>query len=237
MSRELPRVTVVRDPSQLPLFARSATPRQDVTSVPTSPSGAPASPVDWWEEARANPSSTSHGPAVDWALVAALRSAASERLMRAIEGDQHLTPVEQQALGRRIIGELLAEEARQSASSGRGAVDRREESALAHAVFDALFRLGRLQPLVDDPKVENVTILGHEDVWLEYEDGRLVRGPAVADSDAELVDFLVFLASRSEVNARQFSEAEPRLHLRLDGGARLAATAWVTPRPSVVIRR
>ena len=34
-----------------------------------------------------------------------------------------------------------------------------------------------------------------------------------------------------------FSEAQPRLHLRLDGGSRLAAAAWVTPRPSVVIRR
>ena len=40
--------------------------------------------------------------------------------------------------------------------------------------------------------------------------------PAVADSDAELIDFLVFLASRSEVNARPFSQAQPRLHLRLD---------------------
>ena len=34
-----------------------------------------------------------------------------------------------------------------------------------------------------------------------------------------------------------FSQAQPRLHMRLDGGARLAATAWVTPRPAVVIRR
>ncbi len=59
----------------------------------------------------------------------------------------------------------------------------------------------------------------------------------MADSDQELIDFLVFLASRSEVNARSFSEAQPRLHLRLDGGSRLAAAAWVTPRPSVVIRR
>ena len=59
----------------------------------------------------------------------------------------------------------------------------------------------------------------------------------MADTDQELIDFLVFLASRSEVNARPFSEAQPRLHLRLDGGARLAAAAWVTPRPSVVIRR
>src|SRR5918994_1425692 len=64
----------------------------------------------------------------------------------------------------------------------------------------------------------------------------LVESP-VADSDEELIDFLVFLASRSEVNARGFSEAQPRLHLRLDGGARLAAAAWVTPKPSVVIRR
>src|SRR3546814_6826639 len=72
---------------------------------------------------------------------------------------------------------------------------------------------------------------------LELVDGSLIEGPPVADSDAELIDFLVFLASRSEVNARGFSEAQPRLHLRLDGGSRLAAAAWVTPRPSVVIRR
>jgi Flp pilus assembly CpaF family ATPase len=157
--------------------------------------------------------------------------------MRAMELNPHIERDEQRAVGRRIIAELLDEEAKLAASAGHGAFDRKHESALAQAVFDALFRLGRLQPLVDDTGVENVTILGHDDVWLEYDDGRLVRGPAVADSDGDLIDFLVFLASRSEVNARQFSEAEPRLHLRLDGGARLAATAWVTPRPSVVIRR
>jgi pilus assembly protein CpaF len=77
----------------------------------------------------------------------------------------------------------------------------------------------------------------HDNVMLELIDGSLIDGPAVADSDEELIDFLVFLGSRSEVNARSFSEAQPRLHLRLDGGSRLAAAAWVTPRPSVVIRR
>jgi pilus assembly protein CpaF len=85
--------------------------------------------------------------------------------------------------------------------------------------------------------VENIIITGHDSVLLELIDGSLVDGPPVADSDEELIDFLVFLASRSEVNARGFSEAQPRLHLRLDGGSRLAAAAWVTPRPSVVIRR
>lgn len=174
---------------------------------------------------------------LDWSLVAALRSAASERLMAALDAESHLDRASQQDLGRRIISELLEDEVVDQARIGRGMIDRQHQSRLAQAVFDALFRLGRLQPLVDDPSVENVTIRGCDDVWIEHADGRLERGPAVADSDQDLIDFLVFLASRSEVNARQFSESNPRLHLRLDGGSRLAATAWVTPRPSVVVRR
>ncbi len=243
-------MTVVTDPSQLPLFTRTApawsrsAPSSEASQryVPRASSQpTPSQHPDWADEAltRVVATSAQHAAqsSVDWVLIAALRSAASQRLMQAMEINQHMESSEQQTVGRRIIAELLDEEAKQSASAGRGAFDRHHQSALAQAVFDALFRLGRLQPLVDDPGVENVTILGHDDVWLEYSDGRLVRGPAVADTDGELIDFLVFLASRSEVNARQFSEAEPRLHLRLDGGARLAATAWVTPRPSVVIRR
>ena len=70
--------------------------------------------------------------------------------------------------------------------------------------------------------MENIVIAGHDNVLLELIDGSLIEGPSVADSDEELIDFLVFLASRSEVNARSFSEAQPRLHLRLDGGSRLA---------------
>ncbi len=173
---------------------------------------------------------------LDWSQVAALRSVASERLMRLVHNGE-VDRAEQQVLGRRVIAELVEEETRRATAEGRAVLDRTGQARLCAAVFDALFRLGRLQPLVDNVDVENVIILGCDDVWVEYADGRLERGPAVADSDPALIEFLVFLASRSEVNARQFSESEPRLHLRLDGGARLAATAWVTPRPSVVIRR
>ncbi|MDR1386755.1 MAG: Flp pilus assembly complex ATPase component TadA [Propionibacteriaceae bacterium] len=173
---------------------------------------------------------------IDWGLVARLRSEASERLSSRIGADR-IDRLQQQRLGRTIIHELLEDQAAQAAASGQGAWDRNLETRIGQAIFDALFRLGRLQPLVDDDGIENIVIVGHENVWLEYADGRLLPGPPVADSDDELIDFLVFLASRSEVNARAFSEAEPRLHLRLDGGSRLAAAAWVTPRPSVVIRR
>nr|WP_238362804.1 ATPase, T2SS/T4P/T4SS family [Actinopolymorpha pittospori] len=116
---------------------------------------------------------------------------------------------------------------------GESAWTLEEQDTLAEAVFNALFGLGRLQPLVDDDSVENIIITGADNVWLEKIDGTLVKAAPVADSDQELS----FVASRSEVNARSFSSATPRLHMRLDGGSRLAAAAWVTAHPSVVIRR
>ena len=175
---------------------------------------------------------------VDWSLVAALRARASEQLSRAVAADRgRLDRAAQEELGRSVVLDLIESSLAEAVNAGGRAWPVAQQEALARAVFDSLFRLGRLQPLVDDDRVENIIIAGHDRVMLELTDGSVIPGAPVAGSDEELVDFLVFLASRSEVNARGFSEAQPRLHLRLDGGSRLAAAAWVTPRPSVVIRR
>jgi Flp pilus assembly CpaF family ATPase len=169
-------------------------------------------------------------------LVAQLRAQASERLSDR-HGADRLSREEQKTLGGEIIADIVAKEATATAARGAGVWDQARVRWVEQAVFDALFRLGRLQPLVDDPTVENIMISGADQVWLEDSNGTVRPGPPVADSDTELIEHLVFLASHSEVNARTFSEANPRLHLKLDGGARLAAVAWVTPRPAVVIRR
>lgn len=174
---------------------------------------------------------------LDWELVASLRQQTADRL------SQEGTPTgeddreAQQERGRAIITELLHQETTERLRAGETAWDAEVQDGLARAVFDAVFGLGRLQPLVDDPQVENIMIFGHDQVTVELTGGRQVMAAPVADSDQELVDFLSFVASRSEVNARPFSPSRPELHLRLDGGARLAAQAWVTPRPQVVIRR
>ncbi|WP_435200899.1 CpaF family protein [Janibacter sp. GS2] len=178
-----------------------------------------------------------HDTGMDWAQVADLRTQASEMLTGALQDRGHLESEAQRELGRSIIVELLQTTASNNLAAGRRAWSMDEQDRIGQAVFNALFGLGRLQPLVDDEHVENIEITGCDQVLLEYTDGSLRQGPPVAENDQELIDFLVFLASRSEVNARPFSEAQPRLHMRLDGGARLAATAWVTPRPSLVIRR
>jgi pilus assembly protein CpaF len=175
---------------------------------------------------------------IDWQQVRILRAAASDRLTTVLtDREGTLTPAAQRELGRTIILELLDAEARAALTRGRPPLGMATQQAIAQAVHDALFGLGRLQPLVDDERVENIEVNGHDNVTLQLEDGSRHPGPPVADSDDELLDFLSFLASRSLGNARPFSPARPTLHMTLDGGARLAATAWITPRPVLVIRR
>ncbi|HMM96119.1 ATPase, T2SS/T4P/T4SS family [Phycicoccus sp.] len=231
------------DPSDLPLFTAAAparagrvrgtfsmTPHAHTTANPNTDAGD--------RVPRARPLPRPYAGDLDWSLVASIRQQASDRLSAALGQDRgRAGSAEQREQGRAIITDLLEAETAERISAGEPAWTTTEQEAMAAAVENALFGLGRLQPLVDDDRVENIIITGYDRVTLELTDGRLIHGPAVADSDQELIDFLVFLASRSEVNARPFSEAQPRLHLRLDGGARLAAAAWVTPRPSVVIRR
>lgn len=178
---------------------------------------------------------------LDWSLVAAFRARASAQLTEAMKTRDSFGADEQRSLGRQIIGDLLEGTAQDDLSSGRTAWSAFEQQRLAEAVFDALFNLGRLQPLVDEADIEDIEIRGQGDqpvkVVVETSDGVLHDRPPVADNDADLIEFVSFLASRSEVNARAFSPAQPRLHLRLDGGARLAAAAWTTPHPIVIIRR
>ena len=177
------------------------------------------------------------GDGIDWALVRAFRTQAATRLSGAIADREGMDDASQRELGRSLVQELLREHAEDTTRAGAVTITPAQQQQLVTAVFDSLFGLGRLQPLVDDDNIENIEINGYDNVLLQHADGQLVPGPAVADSDEELIEFLQFLASRSQSNERPFSPASPELHLRLDGGSRLAANAWITPRPAVVIRR
>lgn len=217
------------DPTSLPLFAPS--------DGGANSAGARLMPrINQTSEPAQAPARTG-GDALDWTLLADLRGQAADRLSAALEGEGRMSAAEQRERGRAIIQELLTEENEERVSAGQRPWSPQERGVMAQALDNALFGLGRLQPLVDDDTLENVLITGADRVTVQTVDGRLLEADPVADDDEELIDFLMFLASRSEGNARPFSQAQPRLHMRLDGGARLAASAWVTRRPSVVIRR
>ncbi|MBK6013537.1 CpaF family protein [Streptomyces sp. MBT53] len=113
----------------------------------------------------------------------------------------------------------------------------REDGALRGAVYDLLYRAGRLQPYLDDGRVEDIIIQGPGEVWLDYGDGeRRMVGP-VADSEEELLELLRELARDSGHNERTISTAHPTLALSLQDGSRLQAITGLGPMTYAVIRR
>ena len=176
-------------------------------------------------------------PGVDHALVRQVRAEVAELLATRLQKVPVTDPAQRRELARALLADVLSARVRDRVRAGQAPWSVDAEFALAEAVMASLFGLGRLQPLVDDPDIENIEVNGHDQVWVSYADGREEPGPPVADSDAELVELLQSLVARTGNAERTFTTASPRLHLRLDDGSRLAAMAWTTPRPQLVIRR
>ncbi|MGC5410563.1 ATPase, T2SS/T4P/T4SS family, partial [Streptomyces sp. DT225] len=112
-----------------------------------------------------------------------------------------------------------------------------EDRRLAEAVYDLLFRAGRLQKYLDDPRIENILVNGHDEVWVDYGDAQRVAVPPVAESDEDLRELLRDLARRNGQSERTLSTSNPFLALRLEDGSRLQAITEVTPRTYVTVRR
>src|SRR3546814_17345074 len=67
-------------------------------------------------------------------------------------------------------------------------------------------------------------------------DGTKVRGPAVADSDDDLVDLIATAARRLGRSERRWDHAHPELNLQLPNGDRLQALMAVSGRPQFTLR-
>src|SRR5436190_12212083 len=112
-----------------------------------------------------------------------------------------------------------------------------EDEALRRTVYDLLFRAGRLQPYLDDDRVEDIIIQGPHDVWLDYGDGERRRVGPIADSEEELLELLRELARGSGHSERTISTANPTLALSLQDGSRLQAITGLGPMTYAGIRR
>ena len=174
---------------------------------------------------------------VDHGLVDDVRRAVSDALALRLRESPVTDPGARRELARSLLTQVLVARSRERVHAGLRPWTVDEEFAIADSAMDAIFGMGRLQPLIDDPAIENIEVNGYDHVWIAYADGREVRGEPVAGSDVELVELIQALATRTGQAERSFSTASPTLHLRLDDGSRLTAMAWVTPRPVVVIRR
>ena len=153
---------------------------------------------------------------------------AEQRRRDAATGVPPMSGEDERQFARALIAGVLEEHARTEITAGRAPAGAQEEEELAAAVHAALFGVGRLQPLLDDPQIENIDINGCDRVFLSRADGREVMADPVADSDEELVELIQALAAYSGLSSRPFDTANPQLDVRLPDGSRLSAVMDVT---------
>ena len=180
--------------------------------------------------------------APDEELVRTIRSAVAGALTaRASDahlgGTRRLDRDDQSILARQLINDELERHAHDCMANRVPVLTEPQEGLVAQSVFDRLFQLGRLQPLIDDERITNIIANGYDEVFLEYADGTKVPGPPIATSDAELVELLREIGRRFGLSEREFNPARPELNLQLPDGSRLFAAAWVCARPCIAIRR
>ena len=168
-------------------------------------------------------------------LVSRLRAELADDLSASAANE--LSLADRRELARQLVMVRLQAIGAERLSAGCRPFDADEELRLAQAVLDALFGLGRLQALIDDPSIENIDVNGCDRVWITFADGSKVSGPPVADSDEALVEMVRSAAARFGLSERRFDTSTPELDLRLPDGSRLSALMAVTARPAVSVRR
>ncbi|WP_166353336.1 ATPase, T2SS/T4P/T4SS family [Phytoactinopolyspora limicola] len=179
---------------------------------------------------------------MDQGLVRRLREEVADTLARqrrddAANGVAPMTAEDERQFARAVIGRVLDSYARSEIAAGRTPPSADEEEEISSGIHAALFGVGRLQPLLDDPEVENVDINGCDNVFVQYADGREVVAAPVAETDDELVELVQILGAYSGLASRPFDSANPQLDLRLPDGSRLSAVMDVCARPAISIRR
>lgn len=180
-------------------------------------------------------------PPVDFALVQQLRSRAAqglreERRARAERGQPPLTSADERQLGRSLILTAVTEHRRGQLLAETVVPPPEADAQLTAAAEADLFGLGRLEPIMADNSVHHIDINGCDRVWLHRDDGRITPGPPVADSDAELIEWVRTAATYAGLSSRPFDTVNPWLELRLPDGSRLCALMGVLERPAVSIR-
>jgi len=179
---------------------------------------------------------------IDHVLVRMLRGQVAERLNAQrrrdeVSGRPPMSTEDERQYARSLIVQVLEDYARERISIGQVPPSNEEEEATAGAIHAALFGVGRLQPLLEDPEVENIDINGCDQVYVGYSDGREEMHGAVADNDEELVELIQILAANVGLSSRPFDAANPQLDLRLPDGSRLSAVMNVCSRPAISIRK
>ena len=97
------------------------------------------------------------------------------------------------------------------------------------AVLALLFGLGRLQPFLDNPDIENINANGCDRVFHHGTPtvSKLMAEPMAA-TDAELIELIRRIGARGGPTERRFDDAKPQLDAPTPGRHRLSAVMSVS---------
>jgi pilus assembly protein CpaF len=165
--------------------------------------------------------------------VASLRGHAQEEIGRALA--EPLSDEDAEVRAWALLVELVEQENRRRVLAGQVGLSTDERMQAAQELFNQFFRLGPLQPLLDDETVEEVVLNAPDRGFVV----RARRGKERIDpgfaSDEEVRSLLTRIVSRA---GRRVDEASPAVDVRLPDGARLhAILPPLSRRPCLTIRR
>ncbi|RJQ12108.1 MAG: CpaF family protein [Dehalococcoidia bacterium] len=163
-----------------------------------------------------------------------IRAEVQEALRQSLPGEALFAPGPAEIEGaRRLIAERIA--AAQRAAVTLSEPPLADPDALARRLLDDLLGLGPLQPLLDDPTVEEIIINGPQRVFVIRE-GRKQLSDVLFDDDDQLLQLV-----RRALGplGRRLDEASPMVDARLADGSRLNAVIppLTSGSPHVTIRK
>lgn len=152
-----------------------------------------------------------------------------------------LSPHDEEALAASLLARTLSEYADGCTQQGRPAPTPDEADSLAQAVMADLFSgSSGLAPYLADPTVTSIRANNARTTWVTHVDGTKVRGPAMAEDNAGLIEVIRRLAEeayRFDGIERRFDAGCPKLDCCLPGGDRVFALMAVSGEAMFVIRR
>ena len=165
--------------------------------------------------------------------VVALRVRAQEEIGRSLADDLPEDDAEVRAWA--LLVDLVEEENRRRVLSNDPPLSPEERTAVAQELFNQFFRIGPLQPLLDDESIEEVVVNAPDRGFVVRAGGAKEEFHPGFSSDEEVRSLLARIISRS---GRRIDDASPAVDVRLPDGARLhALLPPLAHRPCLTIRR
>lgn len=227
-------------------LSASTSPHPVVHQAPERAPSAPGRPVVQAGRPGVVPARAHARPAVavpERDLIVALQGRAADSWTKTSASRQGMDSASVAEMGRAHVAQVVAAWSDEQVRAGAAPLDSASRSRMAKAVFDEMFGLGPVQPLVDagaSAPVTDIEITGCDPVLLVMADGTFDWHPPVFATDDDMVAWLQRLASQlsgdSSAHTYTFTRTSPHLEVELPGRARLSAAYWVCPRPRAAIR-